>query len=1036
MAVQKNNADVVYYSTDNGLWKSINGGSTWTALLSNVGPSTPRFRGTSPIMIRSNNASELWFAGPRNGMTGWLWKSSDGGTTWAKAGGTNFDTNKARTLHNVATYANQIWVGSDNGLYVSTDGGLNFSLVGGSGRLTEVGMIQRFTSGAFAGVGLVTRSNNGGGGISRITATNYANAGTYTVTDAATSGIYFGYPTGLQIFSDGSSSAWNTSADRHGFSPAANGGQTFTVRATTLNTSVVPIWTTAAEMTAKNHPDYGTDQVIEAVGNANKWMITGGGAPMYSMDKGLSWQYFPNGSGLAAVKSYLAGVSRFDVNRMYIPASDIGSAIVTDGGVSGQATLSSHKTFTSLHGTFRILEGPNSTNLVIAGVNQGANSNTLLKSADGGANWTNFSLTGTGLPASTDGITKSVMSLTDANDFLVVLSELGSPVQRVYRTTNGGTNFGTVTGLPDNSPTGGRYGPQNCFIERDATLANVRYFVARGQSFYKSTTSGASWTAATHPFGTGTWVWGLHSDPVRSNNLWAAGDDAGVKVSRDGGVTWTSTATFYKARYVSSCDGKIAIFGSAAGDAQPRLYYSTNDGATFTALTTSTNNFHGVQGITVDRNGKVWVSWNSVTVVTPVTITDTQKPTAPTNLLSSNVSANSFTLNWTASTDNVGVTGYEVFRDGVSQGTVAGTTYNATGLTASTAYSYTVKAKDAANNLSDPSSALIVTTTAVAMVSTPTVTSNAASDWGEPAPRAFDGNNGTYWSQPTQSGWWQVQYPTAVNYDTYSIVSSGDGAGSRDLKDWTIQGSNDGGNWTVLDTRNAETWSAPLTTNTYVFTNADSYLFYRLAFSANNGNTYTQAAEITFDKVAVLPVSLVNFSGKATTNGNILSWRTVAEVNNSGFEVLRSKNGIEFQKIGFKRTSAVNGNSTNPLDYSFNDVTNDEDVYYKLNQIDINGKSTGSPIIVVKAGFTTENQLYPNPIIDELNVVLNSSKIDIAIISIVDQTGKVVIAKQVKLKKGKNTIQLNSYKLSAGWYLVNIKNALGEQMLSRKIIKF
>ncbi|TAF80766.1 MAG: exo-alpha-sialidase, partial [Sphingobacteriales bacterium] len=652
MAVQKNNADIVYYSTNDALWKSTNGGTNWTALLTDVGDNTPRFRGSSPILIRSNNPNEIWFAGPRKNLTGWLWRSNDGGNTWNKAGGSNFDNNKARTLHNVSAYANQIWVGSDFGLFVSTDGGNNFSQVGNS---FDVGMIQRFTSGPNAGVGLITRGtvNGDGGGVSRISATDYNNISTYTTTPSVGQNIYFGYPTGLQIFSDNTACAWNTSGDRQGYS--TDGGVNFAVRPTTLNTNTVPIWTTAAIMAAKNHPDYGTDQVIQVGNDPNKWIITGGGAAMQSLDKGLSWSYFPNGSGIAAVKTYLAGVSRYDANRIYIPASDIGSAIVTDGGSSGIATRSSCKFFTNLHGTFRVMEGADLNNLVIAGINQGANQNIMLKSSDGGVNWSNFNLDGTGLPASTDGITKSVMSFTNSNDFLVVLSEVGSPAQRVYRTTNGGSSFSGVSGLPDNSPTGGRYSPQNCFIERDATQANVRYFVARGQEFYKSTNSGANWAPATHPFGIGTWVWGLVADPIRTNNLWAAGDFAGVKVSRDGGVSWTSTAQYINARYVSSCDGKIAVFGSMNGDAQPRLYYSSDDGANFTAQTNATNNFHSVQGITVDRNGRVWISWNSCTVVTPAGGTpppaDTQAPTVPSGLSSASITQTSFTLNWAASTD-------------------------------------------------------------------------------------------------------------------------------------------------------------------------------------------------------------------------------------------------------------------------------------------------------------------------------------------------------------------------------------------------
>ena len=538
MAVQKDNADVVYYQSYSSIYKSIDGGTTWAKILSPLGDNLPRFRGASPIMIRSNNPKELWYAGSRKDLTGWLWKSSDGGANWEKAGGSAFDVKRARTLHNIIQFPNQIWVGADDGLHVSTDGGSTFTLVSTH---PEVGMIQRYPSGPNAGVGLITRSgvNNDGGGISRISATDYSNPSTYSAVTSIGQSIYFGYPTGLQIFSDGSASAWNTSGDRHGVS--TDGGINFKVRGTTLNTNPTPIWTTAAIMAAKNHPDYGTDQVIEDVTNPNKWIITGGGAAMYSMDKGLSWQYFPNGSGIAAVKTYLAGVSRHDVNRVYVPASDIGSAIVTDGGTSGQASLSSCKFFTNLHSTFRVMEGANTQNLVIAGVNQGANANILLKSSDGGVNWSNLNLSGSGLPDSYDGITKSVMSINDANDFLVVLAEeRGTPAQRVYRTIDGGASFKPVNGLPDNSSTGGRYNPQGCFIERDATQANVRYFVARKQDLYKSIDGGSTWTATTHPFGLGIWIWGMHADPIRTNNIWAAGDFGGVKVSRDGGQTWSS----------------------------------------------------------------------------------------------------------------------------------------------------------------------------------------------------------------------------------------------------------------------------------------------------------------------------------------------------------------------------------------------------------------------------------------------------------------------------------------------------------------
>ena len=97
---------------------------------------------------------------------------------------------------------------------------------------------------------------------------------------------------------------------------------------------------------------------------------------------------------------------------------------------------------------------------------------------------------------------------------------------------------------------------------------------------------------------------------------------------------------------------------------------------------------------------------------------DTQAPTVPLGLKSSSITSTSFTLAWTASTDNVGVTTYEVYRNNVLLGTATGTSYSVTGLAASTAYSMTVKAKDAAGNVSASSTALSVTTIAGGVTTT------------------------------------------------------------------------------------------------------------------------------------------------------------------------------------------------------------------------------------------------------------------------------------------------------------------------------
>ncbi|WP_235502573.1 MULTISPECIES: carbohydrate binding domain-containing protein [unclassified Kitasatospora] len=91
---------------------------------------------------------------------------------------------------------------------------------------------------------------------------------------------------------------------------------------------------------------------------------------------------------------------------------------------------------------------------------------------------------------------------------------------------------------------------------------------------------------------------------------------------------------------------------------------------------------------------------------------DTVAPTVPANLASTGKTSSTVSLSWSASTDNVGVTAYDVYRGGTLATTVGGTSTSATvtGLSPATAYSFTVKARDLAGNASAASAAVSVTT--------------------------------------------------------------------------------------------------------------------------------------------------------------------------------------------------------------------------------------------------------------------------------------------------------------------------------------
>jgi YD repeat-containing protein len=128
-----------------------------------------------------------------------------------------------------------------------------------------------------------------------------------------------------------------------------------------------------------------------------------------------------------------------------------------------------------------------------------------------------------------------------------------------------------------------------------------------------------------------------------------------------------------------------------------------------------------------------------------VTLADTSPPTAPSGLTASASSWSTVNLSWSASTDNVGVAGYKIYRGGTQIGTSAGTSYTDSTTAPNSSYSYTVSAYDAAGNNSGQSGAVGVTTPSAPAPSAPsgltaavlgdtqiTLTWNAASDTGGP----------------------------------------------------------------------------------------------------------------------------------------------------------------------------------------------------------------------------------------------------------------------------------------------------------------
>ncbi|MEW6027447.1 MAG: fibronectin type III domain-containing protein, partial [Planctomycetota bacterium] len=187
-----------------------------------------------------------------------------------------------------------------------------------------------------------------------------------------------------------------------------------------------------------------------------------------------------------------------------------------------------------------------------------------------------------------------------------------------------------------------------------------------------------------------------------------------------------STPTGLAATAVSS--GQIDLAWTASTDtggsglAGYKVYQSTN-GITYalrsTLNATTSYNDSGLSASTTywykvasyDNAGNT-SGQSSPASATTFAFIDTEAPTSPTNLGTSVVTATWISLTWSPSTDNVGVTGYKVFRNAVYINSSAGTNYTDYGLSPSTPYSYTVQAYDAAGNLSALSAALNTATVA------------------------------------------------------------------------------------------------------------------------------------------------------------------------------------------------------------------------------------------------------------------------------------------------------------------------------------
>lgn len=216
---------------------------------------------------------------------------------------------------------------------------------------------------------------------------------------------------------------------------------------------------------------------------------------------------------------------------------------------------------------------------------------------------------------------------------------------------------------------------------------------------------------------------------------------------------------------------------------------------------------------------------------------------------------------------------------------------------------------------------------------------------------------------------------------------------------------NNGASWTQIipDTRNT-------TLNFYEKTGVNDFSLWTIG---NNNSA--------------LPVILSSFNTTCKNNGANLVWVTQFEQNSSVFEIEKSKDGNNWTKIG-----TVNANGV-ASDYNFTDKEAGL-AYYRLKQIDIDGKFTYSKVLSSNCELKSITlMLYPNPASSFTELRFTSPKESRTDINIYAENGQLVRSIKTTVQQGVNTIRINLNGLSNGVYTLKINN--DELNVSKKIIK-
>lgn len=637
---------------ERGVWKSVDGGANWTHVLKNVQfeGNDIRGRGGECIVVKPDGANPETVV-VASSQTG-IWRSTQGGTanSWVQLAA--FPNDKFSSVVIPSMRQNEIWAGSEKGLYVSNDANnttWTFVPILGNGVPYYVWRITVLDSGRIL---VALRNSASEERLYEISSTNWAGK-VYSYRDLAAPGSASISITVLEELNGGPDSG-KLLIKRRNQASAWLG---------TLTQSNTWVWSSAMPVGADAPSDAhvwplavrpGTtginplSQIVQDPTKPTRFFATWGygmlvsDQPADTLTSTAMAKFRFSYNGIGELCGYAPAFDTLNAGRtgdVYFPVLDQGVVSVVNSGTTTTPNgvligdFSDPESWTYAR---RVLVGTGNNVLAFGGLGKDSapesNGARIWKTTDRGVTWTRYR------PAPDDNVaglklagggrvtgpiidavsTSSSFTSDNLSSFMLAIrggtdkADVGSG--GIYYTTDGGETFtqafytppgGSPQVLPKKDAVMGDKYTYYTQLERDSSNERIVYTKTRYAAFFRTTGAtdkavGSEWVKLAHPGVPGSWEGDEFRFCVDSNRnsggvgvarIWAANPNAaGLKYSDNRGQSWSSSiGGFTYAVSVSARDGIVCVLGRRAGDTFNKIYLSTDQGSTWDVVTRTGN---------------------------------------------------------------------------------------------------------------------------------------------------------------------------------------------------------------------------------------------------------------------------------------------------------------------------------------------------------------------------------------------------------------------------------------------------------------